>query len=65
MAESPRTYPHRANFDGTFDAICPDCLRTISSEDTEAQLGQWEQNHACNPIDIECLWKGKPFYIRQ
>jgi len=38
MAEISRTFPHRLNLDGTFDSICPDCLRTISNEQFEIDL---------------------------
>lgn len=65
MVESLRVYPHRANVDGTHDAICPDCLKTISTQNTEALLGRSERNHTCNPIDVEFLWKAPPFYVRR
>lgn len=65
MTERPRAFPHRANVDGTFDAICPNCLKTVSSAPTESLLGPEERNHACNPIEVEYLWGAKPFYARE
>lgn len=59
MAEIPRTFPHRLNLDGTFDSICPDCLRTISNEQFEIDLNPPERNHLCDPILLDLLWDSK------
>jgi hypothetical protein len=59
MAEIFRTFPHRLNLDGTFDSICPDCLRTISNEQFEIDLNPPERNHHCDPILLDLLWDSK------
>jgi hypothetical protein len=40
------TFPHRHN-PGTWDAICPHCLRTIARVATEKELRMAEQDHDC------------------
>jgi hypothetical protein len=52
----PRKFPHRVNPDGRYESICPDCLKTISSEHVEDRLLSAEQNHFCSLADLEQLW---------
>jgi hypothetical protein len=42
-----RTFPHRKNPDGTWETICPDCLRTIARVKDQAELGTIESVHDC------------------
>jgi hypothetical protein len=41
---------HRMNPDGSHSSICPDCLRTISTEVCAVDLAQVEENHICDEI---------------
>jgi len=52
IISSPRAYPHRKNDDGTYDSICPYCIRTVGSSDSESALAFHEQNHLSDPDDI-------------
>jgi hypothetical protein len=48
MTESATSmFPHRKNADGTWDSICPDCLRTIAREENIADLDTLERTHDC------------------
>jgi hypothetical protein len=40
-------FPHRRNRDGTFDAICPRCYRTIATVNNEDALTETEHDHIC------------------
>jgi hypothetical protein len=42
-------FPHRRNRDGTFDAICPRCYRTVATLENEDALTETEHNHVCEP----------------
>ena len=44
-----RIYPHRKNFDGTWDAVCPICCKTIARAELEASLSELEADHFCTP----------------
>jgi len=55
MLSGHRVFPHRLNIDGTYDAICPDCLKTICSEHLEDRLLSAEESHTCNLGDLEEL----------
>jgi hypothetical protein len=46
-------FAHRANPDGTFDSICTACFATISRQECEADLEQFERSHTCNPWELE------------
>lgn len=46
----PLTFAHRPNPDGTHDSICTVCFRTVSSRQVEADLEQFEREHACPEI---------------
>ena len=59
MNDNPRVFTHRANSDGTFEAVCPDCLKAITIEHSEDRLESSEKNHFCNPDDLEHLWGRK------
>lgn len=47
MSTGRRYYPHRRNWDGTYDAICPRCFRTIGNRRTETELAGDERKHVC------------------
>jgi hypothetical protein len=55
MLKCVRIFPHRLNVDGTFDAICPDCLKTISNEHVEDRLLSSEASHTCKLGDLDEL----------
>jgi hypothetical protein len=42
------SYLHKANRDGSFDAICLRCFMTAGSAPTIANLGQAEVQHVCD-----------------
>ena len=42
-------FPHRFNADGSYDSICTLCRLTVATARIEAELSQFEHNHACNP----------------
>lgn len=46
-------FPHRQNEDGTFDAICPHCFRTVASALLESELAQWENEHVCDRNQLD------------
>jgi hypothetical protein len=48
-----QSFPHRANDDGTFDAICPRCFVTVSQQRREADLEQFERDHICDEWLLE------------
>jgi hypothetical protein len=47
-------FPHRNNPDGSWDAICPKCHRTIARARTEAALLRIELRHNCDELE----WSG-------
>jgi hypothetical protein len=51
MAES--SFSHHPNRDGTWDAICPHCYRTIATATDPIQLRAREHEHRCTPEGIE------------
>ena len=42
-----RTFPHRKNWDGTYDSICKTCFRTIARAKREEDLAAAEQLYVC------------------
>ena len=42
-------YPHRRNYDGSFDSICKSCFATVANAWDEAALAEQEKNHFCEP----------------
>jgi len=46
------TFPHRLNWNGSYDSICTECHQTIASSPDEAGLAREEQDHACNPTRL-------------
>ena len=40
-------YPHRKNYDGTWDAVCPVCCKTIARAELETSLFDLEAGHQC------------------
>ena len=65
MANDVRSYSHRHNSDGSFDAICPDCLRTVSSERFEESLASAEKSHLCDPFEVMRIWETNRLYTHQ
>ena len=45
-------FPHRQNSNGTYDSICPKCLRTIDTRKLEGDLAAEERVHICCVEDI-------------
>jgi hypothetical protein len=45
-------YLHWRRFDWSFNSICITCSATIANAKEEADLGEYECTHVCNP---ECL----------
>ena len=54
-----RTFPHRQNPDGTFDSICPNCYRTISHQNCESDLINFELDHDCKELE-----SGLPYLVK-
>ena len=50
---SPETEHLEAEYDGTFDSICPTCFQTIAQSTCEADLLNAEGGHVCNPSLVE------------
>lgn len=46
-------FVHRANLDGTFDSICPECIATVGTGYSEDSLAALEMVHICDPHDLE------------
>lgn len=46
-------YPHRRNYDGSFDSICRICFSTIGHSKSERELADAEQNHSCEQAFLE------------
>ena len=40
-------FPHRYNYDGTWDSICPRCFQTIARARDEGELERAELIHDC------------------
>jgi hypothetical protein len=53
------TFAHRHNPDGSWDAICRACFRTISHHKLEQQLAPDEHTHSCDPHDLSPLLQSK------
>jgi hypothetical protein len=53
-------FPHRQNEDGTFDAICPHCFRTVASALLESELAQWENEHVCDRNQLDRIDRFSP-----
>ena len=56
--EMQRSYPHRQNWNGSYDSICIFCFRTIANRSTEADLVEDERGHVCAEWDL-CRFKVK------
>jgi hypothetical protein len=51
----------RLNRDGTFDSICPQCVRTVASHCREGLLANAEIRHKCEGPELRFLrYTGKP-----
>jgi len=55
LSVADQEFLHRMNRDGTFDSICPHCVRTIASHYSEALLAGVERQHKC--ADPELQWR--------
>ena len=53
-----KTFAHRHNHNGSYDAICLSCFLTIGNRSTEEELREDEEVHRCRPEDI--LLPSKP-----
>jgi len=62
MADTARVFVHHRGKDGSFASVCPDCFKTISSEQFEIDLHIAESNHVCNPALLRALWGTKRFF---
>lgn len=56
-----KDFPHRRNWDGTFDSICPSCFVTVTTKNSESELAAAEAAHVC---DRSYGWDEDP-YVRQ
>jgi hypothetical protein len=45
-------YPHRHNYDGSFDSICRICFVTVARSWDETSLERYEENHYCEWWDL-------------
>ncbi len=41
-------YPHRRNYDGSFDSICRICFATAAHAQYEDALAEQEEKHSCD-----------------
>jgi hypothetical protein len=41
-------FPHRKNWDGTYDSICSACTATVATSQSEAKLRAYERAHVCD-----------------
>jgi len=51
---------HRKNNPTSYDSICLNCYRTVSSQKAEGELGKDEENHVCERevlMNLETLIK--------
>lgn len=46
-------YSHRHNDDGTYDAICLRCFRTVAHRPDEQELKAFEATHDCDKLERE------------
>ncbi|HVW78712.1 MAG TPA: hypothetical protein VHB45_13955 [Alloacidobacterium sp.] len=53
-------FAHRQNEDGTFDSICLNCFRTITTEGKETNLAGKEKEHHCNQTDLQFSSQQQP-----
>ncbi len=51
-AHSNANFPHRHNWDGSYDSICTTCHATVARVSKEIELAQYELTHACNPARL-------------
>jgi hypothetical protein len=47
VVEASKAFHRRVNDDGTFDALCTCCFRTVAFAMRESYLGELERNHTC------------------
>jgi hypothetical protein len=51
-----KLYPHRHNYDGSFDSICRTCYATVGHASDEAMLAELEKTHSCD-LRLLAEWK--------
>jgi hypothetical protein len=61
--ERLKHYPHRRNWDKSYDSICPLCYRTIGNRREETELAQDEERHACEGWRLT-RWKSEERQVR-
>lgn len=49
LRQSSPNFPHRLNAEGSYDAICIQCFRTVASVSQESDLARFENAHVCDP----------------
>jgi hypothetical protein len=47
-----RHFPHRQNWDGSYDSICSICFRTIATRYDETKLDEEERHPVCAEWDL-------------
>jgi hypothetical protein len=52
FSHSSPHFPHRRNWDGSYDSICIACHLTVAKTRDEADLASHEHNHACDPARV-------------
>jgi hypothetical protein len=50
MASPLLSYPHRHNFNGTYDSICLICFATVATTKTEPELAVYDRRHICDDL---------------
>jgi hypothetical protein len=44
------SFPHRHNFDGSYDSICTKCYATVARAEKEESLSSSESTHVCHTM---------------
>jgi hypothetical protein len=62
QSKAPSKFHRRLNLDGTIDAICPVCYRTVATSKAESHLVADERIHVC--VDGIVMQRGAPLLIK-
>jgi len=54
MLRDGHPFGHRIR-DGKYESICPRCIRTVCSVDSEAEQDSCEKAHVCDPLDLAII----------
>lgn len=54
MLREGRPFAHRIR-DGKYESICPKCVKTVCSVDSEADQDACENAHVCDPLDLAII----------